>query len=131
VADPAPPTPPLQVQVRTAADPEYQGALLLEELRELQAANVPVNYLLGCARMMNDLRSLSAPEVMRRLEAVARERLTAFPALVVVLARHANGVKSDTDLPAFTSHFERLAQLAALVPAMSHASQRLPAEEEP
>jgi hypothetical protein len=107
------------------ASRELNGEVLLEELGDLRASQVPQRHLDDCALAMRDFSGLRASEAVTRLKHLASNRFAGQPALASLLVRWAARLKSDHDVPLLLAHFERLALTSALVAVVRRSADAL------
>lgn len=107
------------------ASRELNGEVLLDELQRLRLAAVPQRHLNDCATAVSRLRATPVSEVPRQFQALAHQRFGATPEIAGLLVRWAQKVRSEADLAALCSHFERLALASALLNAVYRAAGRL------
>jgi hypothetical protein len=108
------------------ASRELNGEVLLSELEELRAAQVPQRALTDCALAARELRQAPPADAARSLGELARSRFAGQPALATLLGRWARRLRVEADVPALVTHLEQLALTSAMVPALRRAAERLP-----
>jgi hypothetical protein len=108
------------------ASRELNGEVLLDELLELKAAQVPQRHINDCVLVLRDLDGLRVPDAAGRLKQIASSRFAGQPALAALLVRWAQKLKTDADVQLLVAHLERLALATALVAAVRRGTERLP-----
>ncbi|MBI3184948.1 MAG: hypothetical protein HYZ28_22640 [Myxococcales bacterium] len=118
--------PPPRKQVSPPfASRELNGETLLEELDSLREAQVGQKHLNDCAVALRQLNGVRVSEAAARIRQLATGRFAGQPALASLLVRWAARLKSEVDVPLFSSHIERLALTSALIAAMRRGADRL------
>jgi hypothetical protein len=107
------------------ASREFNGEVLLEELDELRHAQVKQQALNDCALAMRDIGGRRAQEASLRIKSLAQNRFSQQPALGSLLTRWSLKLKSDEDVAALVSHFERVAFLSAMISSVMRGQERL------
>jgi hypothetical protein len=105
---------------------EFNGELLLEELRDLRGAGVGLKHLIDCSRAMKELRGLPLADAIVRVKQIASARFGAQPELAGLMVRWAAKLRSERDVTELILHFQRLAATSALIGAMGRGASRLP-----
>lgn len=108
------------------ANREFNGEGLIDELAELRSAQVSTRQLFDLVGALRSLQGTAPAEATRLLKGLATGRFAVAPTLAALLVRWSSRLKSEMDVPMLVSHFERLALVAALVPALRRGSERLP-----
>ena len=105
---------------------ELNGELLIDELVELRAGQVPQKTLNEVVGGLRDLQGVRPAEAAATLKQLASSRFSGQPALAALLVRWAGRLKSELDVPLLVGHLERLVVTSALVTALRRASDTLP-----
>ena len=105
---------------------EFNGELLLEELRDLRGAGVGQKHLNDCSQAAKELLGLPVGDAIVRLKQIASGRFQAQPELAGLMVRWAAKLKSERDVTELVRHFQRLALSSALIGAMGRGAGRLP-----
>jgi hypothetical protein len=105
---------------------EFNGELLLEELRDLRGAGVGLKHLFDCSQAMKELRGLPLADALVRIKQIASGRFQAQPELAGLMVRWSAKLRSERDVTELVLHFQRMAATSALLGAMLRGSGRLP-----
>ncbi len=106
---------------------ELNGELLVAELRQLRAAQVPVGELHRLATALGRISGLSVAEAAASVRQLQRELLGPHSPLSALLRDHAGKLRAEGDPAALAGHFSRLANAAAALEGMRRASAALAA----
>ena len=104
---------------------ELDGETLLEELGALREAQIRQKHLNDCALALRSLSGLSTHEAAAKIRQLASGRFSGQPALASLLVRWSTKLRTELDIPRFTSHIERLALASGLISAMRRGAERL------
>lgn len=108
------------------ASRELNGEVLLDELTDLRTAQVAQQHLTEVAVALRSLQGAHPPEAQALLRQLAAGRCSGQPSLAALLVRWSAKLKSELDVPALVSHFERLALTSLLLSALRRGAERLP-----
>lgn len=100
------------------ANREFNGEVLLAELTQLRAAQVPVGRLSEAHLALRESERVELASWPTHLRNIAVTRLSGAPAVAGLVAMWVGRVKSNEDRRAVIEHFERLAVTAAILSAV-------------
>lgn len=108
------------------ASREFNGEVLLDELDELRAAQIPQKHLTDVVLGLRELSGARVSDASSRIKFLATNRFAGQPALASLLVRWAAKLKVEADVPLLVSHLERLALTSAIIAALRRGAERLP-----
>jgi hypothetical protein len=105
---------------------EFNGELLLEELRDLRAAGVGNRHMVECALALREVRGQPLADALIRIKQIATLRFGGVPELSGLLTRWSAKLKTERDVSELILHFQRIAIVSGLIGAIGRGVALLP-----